>query len=147
MISASPDLQAGSARPQYIATQAGSITPALGSKNAICSQVITFPNYSPSGAFRVLIRTLAQGDSSGTGQNQNFTSIVFDGTNTLTGAPWLIAAVNNGVNTWGTSDTFLSSATYAPGATVTFAYSINAAGGSTDFTITGSSMIITVEPA
>jgi hypothetical protein len=147
VLSASPDLQSGAARAQYTATQAASITPALNSTNPVCSQVVTFPSYSPSGKFRVLIRALSQGAVTGTNQDQNFTTSISDGTVTLTGAPWLVAVGSTALATWGVSDTFLSDATYAPGATITFNMSVGAAGGTTGFTINGCSMLITVEPA
>jgi hypothetical protein len=147
VLSASPDLQSGAVRAQYTATQGASITPALNSSNPVCSQAVTFPSYSPSGKFRVLIRALSQGAVTGTAQSQNFTTSIGDGTATLTGAPWLITATTTGADTWGASDTFLSDVTYAPNQTVTFNMAVATGGGTTGFTINGCSMIITVEPA
>ncbi len=148
VLSASPDLQSGAVRAQYTATQAASITPALNSTNPVCSQVVTFPSYSPSGNFRVLIRALSQGSVTGTNQVQNFGTTVSDGTALLVGAPWLVCSgAAAGLDTWGVSDTFLSAATYNPGETITFNMTVAAAGGTTGFTINGCSMLITVEPA
>lgn len=147
VLSASPDLQAGAPRAQYGAAQGAAITPALNSTNPVCSIPITFPAYSPSGKFRVLVRAQSQGAVTGSTQAQNFTTTVSDGTNNLIGAPWLVASSSSSLDTWGVADTFLSSATYEPNATVTFTMSVATAGGTTGFTLNGCAMEITVEAA
>jgi len=69
---------------------------------------------------------------------QNFCSSLSDGTTTFSiGANWLVTSAYTG-DSWGVSDYFESSSTYAPGATVTFTMSTQTAGGDPNFNILGS---------
>jgi hypothetical protein len=133
---------------RYTANQGAAISPAANSATyPVGSVAITFPAASRTGGFRVLARLLSSGASLSAGVSQNFTSSLSDGTNQISGSPWLIYA-QAAPDTWGTADTFLSSVVYAPGATITFTHQVATAGGSVNgFSISGCSMELFVEEA
>jgi hypothetical protein len=133
-------------KPLYDAGQTGSITPSANTNYTVATQTITFPTFSKTGAFRVRARLIVKGQSTAASVSQNFTASLIEGTNTYTGAAWLIYCQNT-TQTFGTSDTFLTEGTYVPGSAHTFNFSLDVAGGSTAFSIAGCNMELFVEEA
>ncbi|MDE3023820.1 MAG: hypothetical protein KGI54_18545, partial [Pseudomonadota bacterium] len=135
-------------KTRYTASQSGSISPVAASTTYnVSSATITFPSFSKTGAFRILARLIGAVNGTGTASiRQNFGAKLYDGTNTFIGANWMVymAAPNDSA---GTSDTILTSATYAPNAVVTFTQQITTLGGSTQFSLSGCNMELYVVEA
>ena len=132
---------------RYTATFGSSYAPPNNTDNAYESVSITFPSFSKSGAFRVQARLVGKGSAAVSNAVNNMTNELHDGTNIFTGAAWLIY-VPNSASTWGTSDTITTSATYAPGATVTFTHYISTAGGlASSLAVAGANMELYVVEA
>ena len=134
-------------RPYYVVAQSGTISaPANSTTYTIESLTIVFAAASKSGAFRANVRLVGEGTATAADVRQNFQNVLNDGTNSYIGNASLVAALAVG-DTWGTSDTILTSGTYSPGSTVTFTHEIRTGGGGSDFTIQNSFMEIIVEEA
>jgi hypothetical protein len=137
----------GTPKSRYGASQSGTISIAGSTTYAVASVTFAFPAYSRTGAFRILARMVSAGFTTASGTTrQNFTNILYYGTNSFTGAEWLCVSVADGDN-FGFSDTVLTSVTYAPGSTQTFTMKVQTAGGDTAFGIQGCFMELYVEEA
>lgn len=110
----------------------------------INSCTITFPAFSRTGSFRINVRISANFNTNTAESVQNYQNKVYDGTNTLTGASWLVSAIYGGDYS-AVGDTMISSATYSPGETVTFTQQVYAYGGENTFYLNDALMYIFTE--
>lgn len=106
---------------QYSVTQTGTLgNPISVTTYTPTNQVITFPSFSKTGAFRVVAQLVASIFSTAANVEGQFQNALYDGTTVVgSGGNWSIYKKNSGYGGQ-TADTFISSTTYAPGATVTF---------------------------
>ncbi|MDE2470212.1 MAG: hypothetical protein KGL35_16050 [Bradyrhizobium sp.] len=137
-----------SARPRYLFSQTGSQPAGANTTYSVAGGSITFPSFSKTGSFRLRLRAVVGLNTSTSSLGmQNFITAISDGTNTYSGASWLIAT--NGTNAAGTSDSWLTNPTYAASATVTLNMTVQtlAGAGSATYAITGSYLEAFVEEA
>jgi hypothetical protein len=136
----------GSPRGYYATNQSGTLSAPANSSQVVTSITITFPSFSRTGSFRVLARLMGAGNASAANVRQNFQNALSDGTNSSSGAQWMVYGENS-ADGWGVADTILLANTYAPGSTVTFTQSVLTAGGNTNFTIARCLMFLFIEEA
>lgn len=100
------------------------VAPGLGSTNTLATQTITFPAYSNTGNFRVLVNlTSGYNANSGSSFATNIQNVISDGINViLPGATWLVNSP--GSLPWEIRDTLIPSVTYTPGSVVTFTHKV-----------------------
>lgn len=111
---------------RYSTTQSGTLgNPITSTTYTPTTQVITFPSFSKTGAFRVVAQLVGSMFSTSSNVECQFQNTLFDGTSVAGGgAGWSVYKKNSGYGAQ-FADTFISSSSYTPGATITFTHRLS----------------------